>query len=256
MKMKISISLIVLCFVNLSFCQSSDDAKCYEINHLDFFGLTNLEQAIHWSESETDGLKKLVLKKQEEDPSNTLNFTIPAIVYQLQEMHPNCVEDVDTDYLNRLIDLYFFTRNLDESTIKNYSISEQIDVIRDDFYALLKDDLNLIKMSFILDDGPFYGIDTDEKGTLVESLPTNFGSLDISNIDGKSVLTATNKTGEPIWSKILTGLSEQTFGEIDHSEDWINETSLATRIYLYAAGEALTLYVKNDGRFMYYFHSW
>lgn len=254
--MKNALILIALLIVNLSFSQSSDDVDCYKISHLDFFGLENLETEIRWPESEIKGIRELSLKKQKEDASSTLNFIVPAIVYQLQEMHPNCVEKVDTEYLERLIDLYFVLRGLDQTPLKKRSISEQIDTIRDDFYELLKDDLNLIKMSFTLDDGPFYGIDTEEKGTLDESLETNFGSLDISSIDGQPVLTAMNKNGEQIWSKIITGLQGRSLGEIDHSEFLLTETSLATTIHLYAEGEALTLYVKNDGRFMYYFHSW
>lgn len=254
--MKNALILISLLIVNLGFSQSSDDVDCYKISHLDFFGLEDLETEIRWPESETEGLKKLVRKEQARDSTVRTNFVVPMIMYQLQKLHPNCVDRVDTNYIDRLVELYLVVRQLDQELMTIQTISEQIDFVRDDFYELLKDDLNLIKMSFTFDDGPFYGIDTDEKGTLVESLATNFGSLDISSIDGQSVLSAMTKNGEQIWSKIITGLQGRSLGEIDHSEFWLTETSLATTIHLYAEGEALTVYVKNDGRFMYYFHSW
>jgi hypothetical protein len=252
--MKNLITILALILVKIAFGQQSKE-PCYEVSHLDFFGLEGIELT-KWPESETDGLKELTRKEQMKDSSMNVNFIVPMIVYQLQEFHPNCVQPIDSNYLYKIIDVYCTIRQFDQDTFTQKPLITQIDLVRNDFLKLIKEDQNLIKMNFTIDDGPFYGIDTENEGAIVKTVETSFGKLLISSYEGKSVLTTKDKNGGVIWRKIMTGLMDITFDEINISDNYLNETSLATMVYLFAAGEQLTLYIKNDGRFMYYYHSW
>jgi hypothetical protein len=111
-------------------------------------------------------------------------------------------------------------------------------------------------MSFVLDDGPFQGVDVEGRGTSQKSIEASFGELIISEVEQEGILTALDENGEVIWRKEITGLDERSLGEITTAIHPVRETSLATIFNLYASGERLTVYVKNDGRFMYYYHSW
>jgi hypothetical protein len=235
--------------------QITTNDACYEIRHLDFFGLENIEFP-KWSYSEIGKINSRVRKDQEKDSTHVLEFTIPLLVYQLQEFHPKCVKDADTSYLSAVIDMYWLIRQIDSVVFSGSSMTDKIDFIRDDFYELVKEDQNLIDMSFTFDDGPFHGIDCDSSEIATDILETKFGSIEISELNGVGVLTARSQDHGVIWRKQITGLQGSKLGEISLQTYPMRETSLATIFHFYASGERLTLYVKNDGRFMYYFHSW
>ena len=247
--------ILVLIVSSHSFGQSSNDSSCYEIKYLDFFALKDVDFP-KWSKSNLEMIKERVLSDQGRDTSRSLGMEVPLIAYQLQQFHPKCVTEGNEEYLNQIIDLYFTSRKIDTTRIVNLSLNEQIDFIRDDFYELVKDDQNLVEMSFILDDGPFYGVDTDTTGAVTDSLKTKFGYLKISELNENGTLSAFDEENQLLWSKSITGLNGRELGRITTTIHPIRETSLATIFTLFASGERLTVYVKNSGSFMYYFHSW
>ena len=240
--------------VSHALAQTADRKPCYPISYLDFFGMENIELD-KWPQEELDGLKQVTIAAQKKDTTVTTSFLIPMIVYQLKEFHPNCVDSDDSDYLKELIQLYFLIRRIDQQEMDALALTDQIDWVRNDFYSLIPEDENLLNMSFTLDDGPFYGTDTQEAGISEHSLSTEFGEIIISKLDQQSIITAKDKNGIVLWRKIITGLQGSTVSDIRPAEQPVHKTSAATIIQLFA-GEALTLYVRNDGRFMYYYHSW
>ncbi|NRA93521.1 MAG: hypothetical protein HRU26_12730 [Psychroserpens sp.] len=256
--MRIIIFILLILSVNLTvFGQISDSKDCYEIKYLDFFGLDQME-IIKWPQSELDGLMKMDFAKSRGLSEIKTNFIIPMIVYQLKEYHPNCNKEIDTTYFSAISGLYLKIREIDSSKLLNKSISEKIDFIRTDFYFQVENLDYLPRMTVTFDDGPFYGIDFESESKLIpiETQETEFGTLSVSKVNDKTILTSKNKSGNVIWRKTITGLSDRNLTELHFTENPLEHNSVATVVNMYSEGERFTLYLKSDGRFMYYFHSW
>lgn len=249
--------LTILCLViSLTvFGQASND--CYEIKYLDFFGLDNTE-IIKWPESQLNGLLKMDFSNDKGQSEIKTNFIIPMIVYQLKEYHPNCNKDIDTSYFDKISEIYLKIRGIDSTDFLKKSISDKIDFLRSDFYAQVENVAYLPKMTATFDDGPFYGVDYNAQSELkpTKTQNTKFGTLVVSKANDKTILTSKDKTGTIIWQKAITGLSDRNLTELHFAIDPIEYNSVATVVHMYSEGERFTLYLKSDGSFMYYFHSW
>jgi len=256
--MKIRILIILFFAINLTlFGQESDSKDCYEIKYLDFFGLDQME-VIKWAQSELDGLLKMDFEKDRNGSPIKTNFIIPSIVYQLKEYHPNCKIEIDTIYFNQISNLYLKIRDIDSTKLLDKSIIEKIDFIRADFYSQVENVDYLPKMKMTFDDGPFYGVEFKQESELkpIKIQKTDFGILSVSKVENKTILTSKNKSGELIWQKSITGLSDRNLTELNFTENPMEYNSVATVAHMYSEGERFTLYLKSDGSFMYYFHSW
>ena len=256
--MKIRILTILFLTLNLTlFGQETDSKNCYEIKYLDFFGLEN-EEVVKWPESELSGLMKMDFEKDRNGSTIKTNFIIPLIAYQLKEYHPNCKSDIDSIYFDKISELYLKIRDIDSAKLLNKSIAEKIDFIRADFYSQVENIDYLPKMTMTFDDGPFFGVDFDKKSELktLKTQETEFGTLVISKTDDKTILASKDKNGKIIWKKAITGLSDRNLTELHFTENPMEYNSVATVAHMYSEGERFTLYLKSDGNFMYYFHSW
>lgn len=254
--MRNRILTILFLAINLTlFGQDSKD--CYEIKYLDFFGLDEME-IIKWPESELDGLSKMDFAKDRGQSEIKTNFIIPMIVYQLKEYHPNCNKEIDTSYFYKISEIYLKIREIDSTEFQQKSISEKIDFIRTDFYSQVQNVDYLPKMTATFDDGPFYGVDYKMETKLkpTKTQQTEFGTLTVSKADDKTILASKDKNGNIIWQKAITGLSDRNLTELHFTENPMEYNSVATVVHMYSEGERFTLYLKNDGSFMYYFHSW
>lgn len=256
--MKIRILLIILLATSLnSFGQNSEMKDCYEIKYLDFFGLDQME-VVKWPESEMKGLMKMDFKKDRGYSTIKTNFIIPSIIYQLKEYHPNCKTEIDTLYFNQISKLYLKIREIDSTEITKKSIAEKIDFMCADFYKQVENVDYLPKMTMTFDDGPFYGVEFEQESELkpIKTQETDFGLLSVSKVEDKTILTSKNHNGKVIWQKSITGLSDRNLSELHFTENPMEYNSVATVAHMYSEGERFTLYLKKDGSFMYYFHSW
>jgi hypothetical protein len=231
--------------------------NCFEIKYLDFFGVEELD-TMKFSSSELDQLLITDLAKNEKEKARKTNFLIPFIVMQLKGYYPTCSTNIDTSTFRKLKQLYFKIRQSDISIIKGKSISNQLEYIRQDFYSQVQNDTLLPFMNYTLDDGPFYGqqskyIPNYKKGT---AYTTDFGTLFITKYPNKIFVTVINKQGKHLWTRIMTGNSNRQLTEINLSKENITKTSLGYTIGMFSEGEALKLYLKSNGDFRYYFHSW
>ncbi|WP_406684344.1 hypothetical protein N1F78_01035 [Seonamhaeicola sp. MEBiC1930] len=254
--MKNLVLIIIFLTLNISsFGQSSND--CYKIKYLDFFGLDQIE-VVKWTQSELDRLLKVNFIKEREHSEIKTSFIIPMIVYQLKEFHPNCTDDVDTNYFNKISEIYLRIRELDSTEFRKKSIIEKIDFLRDDFYSQVNSVEYLPDMIVTFDDGPFYGVDyheeLDVKPNKIQK--TQFGTLIISSLRNKTILTCKDKNGSIIWQKLITGFKNKKLSELHFIENPMEYNSAAAVAHMYSEGEKLTLYLKIDGGFMFYFHSW
>ena len=231
--------------------------NCFEIKYLDFFGLESLD-TMKFPASELDQLLITDLAKDKKEKARKTNFLIPFIALQLKDYYPTCSTNIDTSTFRKLKQLYFKIRQSDISIISDKPISNQLEYIRQDFYRQVQNDSLLPFMSYTLDDGPFYGqlskyIPNYKKGT---AYTTDFGTLFIINYSSKVFVTVINKQGKHLWTRIMTGNSNRQLTEINLSKENIMTTSLGYTIRMFSEGEALTLYLKSNGDFRYYFHSW
>lgn len=231
--------------------------SCFEIKYLDFFGVENLD-TIKWPPSELDQLLYTDFAKDEKEKIRKTNFLIPFIVLQLKDYHPSCSNNLDTATFRKLKELYFKIRQQDISAINIKPISTQLEIIRQDFYSQVQNDSLLPFMGYTLDDGPFYGqlskyIPDYKKG---KSYKTDFGTLYITKHSEKIFLTVVNNEGKHLWTRVTTGNADRYLNEISFSERDILKTSLGYQLRMFSEGEALNLYLKSNGDFRYYFHSW
>ncbi len=239
------------------FGQESGKKDCYEIKYLDFFGLDQMK-IIKWPQTELDRLIKMDFVKNRGQSKIKTSFIIPMIAYQLKEYHPNCNTEIDTIYLSKISKIYLKIREIESNKLLNKSIAEKINFIRADFYSQVENVDYLPKMTATFDDGPFYGEDFGNKLELIpiKKQETEFGTLSVSKIKDKTILTSKNKNGELIWQKSITGLSDRNLTELNFTENPMEYNSVATVAHMFSKGERFTLYLKSDGNFMYYFHSW
>lgn len=253
--MKNFIFSILLIFTFAIHIFSQNAAKdCFEIKHLDFFGLDQVEK-IDWSEKEIDEL----LKTNFFEKFNETRFLIPILVRYLKDFHPACNKSIDETRFNNLVAIYFKVRLKDISTIQNKSPEEKLNYIRSDFYTLVQDKDALPRMVFTFDDGPLYGEIPKEipKIKPSESISTDFGNLSILESNKHIFLVAADNKGKIIWSRIMKGANlDRYLQNLKFDKTPIHKTSLATIVNFYSEGERLSLYLKPNGEFMYYYHSW
>lgn len=245
----------ILLWTTSSLGQTQKD--CFEIKHLDFFGVENLD-TIKWPPSELDQLLKTDFVKDEKEKKRRTNFLIPFIVLQIKDYHPSCSNNSDTATFRKLKELYFKIRQQDVSAINIKPLSTQLEIIRQDFYTQVQNDSLLPFMGYTLDDGPFYGQLSKyiPDCTKSKSYKTDFGTLYITKHSEKLFLTVVNNERKHLWTRIMTGNSDRYLSEISFSEKDILKTSLGYQLRMFSEGESLNLYLKCNGDFRYYFHSW
>ena len=249
------IFLSILCLSTSVRGQSKDD--CFEVKHLDFFGIEDLD-TVRWPNSQLDDLLKTDFDKDVKGKVRKTNFLIPFIMMQLKDYYPSCSGSTDTVTFRKLKQLYFKIRKQEVSSIDNQPTSKQLEIIRDDYYAQVQNDSLLPFMAYSLDDGPFYGqhpgnIPDYKKGA---SFKMDFGTLYITKESGSTFLTVFDNQGGHLWTRMMTGYEDRPLGEIKFYEKDIWKTSLGYQLRMFSEGEALNLYLKNDGDFRYYFRSW
>ncbi len=253
MKFLVFVIFAFLIFTNYTFAQKAEK-NCFEVKHLDFFGLDKIDE-IDWSVEEINDLLKTDYSVKYDDT----RFLIPILVRYLKDFHPVCNKSIDTERFDKLTTLYFKVRIKDISPIKNKSVEEKLNFIRDDFYVLVQDVQSLPRMTYGWDDGPLYGEipKSVSKSKPLEKITANFGELSISESNNKILLVATDKQNKIIWSRVIKGANPDRYlRNLKFEKDAMEKTSLATIFHFYSEGERLNLYLKPNGEFMYYYHSW
>jgi hypothetical protein len=246
---------VIICIISVNpsiIGQTKTD--CFEIKYLDFFGIENTEE-IKWPPSELD---PLLLEDYTKFTARKTNFLIPLIVFQLKDYHPSCPKQKDTSIYRKLLQLYSKIRQHDFLKLTVQPVSSQLEFIRQDYYNQVLNDSLLPFMNSTVDDGPFYGLVSEFIPNYKEgqSKKTDFGKIFITKNAGKNFITVVNKEGRHLWTRIMTRDAGYPLPDIIFSEKEIVKTSLGYRIIMFAGGEALNLYLKSNGEFRFYFHSW
>lgn len=251
------LTLTILTLFILAFNAQAQNKDCFEVKYLDFFGIADFD-TIKWPDSQLDPLLRMYFSTNEKVKKHKTNFLIPMIVLQLKGFYPACAPLHDSTQYGKLVQLYFNVRQQDKSVLNAKTLTQQLEFIRQDFYDQVLNDTLLPFMLYTLDDGPLFGqisgdIPKLDGGKFVE---TDFGKLTIVKSEGKVFLIATNENQEVIWTRIMTGTHNRILENLYFNENPVDKTSRAYIISMRAEGERLTLYLKLDGDFMYYYHSW
>ncbi len=255
--MKYVVLQLLLC-INSLFALSQSNNNCFEIKHLDFFGIESLD-SIAWNNQMLNQMLAYDFGKDNKDATLRTSFLIPFAIMQLRKYHPNCRTQMDTSVYNKLVALYFKLRQADSKQLNFLPLHKQLEYIRDDFYTQVYNDSLLPYMNYTLDDGPFYGeslahnsIDTaDTKQFLLD-----FGVLCITNKNDKSYITVLDRLQKPIFTKAVTVRNKQYLKNISFNAKAIKNHSLGYTIIMYAYGKRLTLEFKKNGMLRYYYYTW
>ncbi|TDO29232.1 hypothetical protein [Sediminibacterium goheungense] len=251
----------ILLFFTILFCTSTITAQpqstCFEIKHLEFFDIQQTD-TIQWPVSEIDQLLSTDFTKDITGIHPKTNFLIPFIVYQLKNYHPSCATQTDTVRFRKLKELYCKIRQQDVSALNSQPIITQLETIRADYDAQVQTDSLLPYMMYTIDDGPFYGtipttIPDYKKGS---SYTTPFGTLYITKHTEKIFVTVLNTKDQHLWTRMMTVNGNRPLTELEFSGKDIFTSSLGYALRMVAEREALTLFLKADGGFRYYYHSW
>ncbi len=232
-------------------CQKPD---CFEIKYLDYFGLQT-EDSIPINITEWQ--KLLDNKIIDEDKKGTL-FFIPFIVSTIKSYHPLCNAKKDTAIYNVLASIYCRIRGIDIGVLQKRKLADQLEFFRDDFYQQVQNDSLLPYLKYTLDDGPFYGKDTTyTKAKDNQAFLTDFGNLVISKCSkNEACITVMDQNGTIRWTKKMLKTNGQVIQNITLNKQDIYKTSLGYTILMAGDGERLTLYLKDNGDFRFFFHSW
>ena len=231
--------------------QNNDTVDCYPIKFLDFYGVSDSTNVAIWSNNQ---ILQLI---QEPTPPP---FFIPVVVSQLPNYYSNCNSKVDTIALDNLTHLYALISKTELDSLLKPNKGFQIDLMRNIFYDRIDNDSLVAEMMFTTDDGPFFGDDIPYSEILVDpdyTLHLAIGILAVHKQPNRVIVEFRGKDDEISWRKELTLFGvEEDFSELHIPEDVYQTTSFSTKISLYLDEEELSLYLRNNGEFMFYFYSW
>lgn len=246
------LGLMMLCVT--SAFSSVQVERCFEIKHLEFFGIDD-NTRVSWSDSELNALVDMP-ETQSRDGSG---FLIPLLIYQLKDFYPACNKEINQKRYANLKKLYLKIRQKEIPQFDSDRVAKEIEFLRDDFFGQLENDQALASMVRTFDDGPLYGIPIEGEinSESYERVATDFGELTLSKMGRGLVLAAKDNEGKIMWARIVVGaVPERKLANMILAPDPIRETSLATIVHFFAEGERLRVYLRPDGRFMFYYHSW
>lgn len=254
MKVAFIASLLLVATIAMSSHGHEPNELCTELKHFDFFGLNDIKPS--WSESDLDALFKQA--KETRSPEKT-NFLIPPLVRQIAEYDPKCSKRQDIERFSKLTSLYLLIRGYETTAFSHLPIEKQIDFVRTDYYQQVDNDKLLFYMLAGFDDGPLEGEITTEFPTekLKNTAKTEFGHISFAQTEEKLFVAAFDANNKLLWSRILKGavpagyLSRIGIGSVD-----VKAYEAAIVIEVFVEGERLRIYVRPNGRFIFYTHSW
>lgn len=226
---------------------ASSQTTCVQLKNYDFFVGANRER---WTENEIENLIKAKPK------ADDAGWLVPVILKQLSRYTPACGEtEVDRRFtlLLKLYGLVQILPRLDEETVSLY---DKLKLIDQDFQAQLKDDKGFDRFIYRLNDPPLTGKPiTGPRAKPLASRDEDvvFGKLRFSNTKTGVVVTAFGKRGNVLWSRSLQGANpRQALKEAQLDTLAVEQTDFVVAAHVDVDGEKLSLYVRPNGRFMYY----
>lgn len=248
---KALIPFFFLCCCSLLRAQTNN---CFEIKYLDFFELDK-EEDIKWPADELDALLSDTTLNDPRFTRNKTNFLIPLLIVQMAQYHPDCNTQNDTATWGKMLALYKKIRQNDFPGLNSKTRSEQLELLRTDFYSQVNNDSLLPYMIFTIDQGPFFGqlskyVVNYSKGVKQK---TDFGYLVFTSYARKFFLTVLDKEERHIETKVLAQYVVNKLPPVIFTPNDIKHTSLGYTITVSSLGNPFTMYLKENGELRYYY---
>lgn len=226
---------------------------CVKLDNYQFFVPDEIGEP-GWTE---ETLTTLIEREDGKDPTS---WMVPVIVRELTEYAPACgARPVDKKF-DLLIKLFSAIRRDKRLTSNVITVAKQVRLIRDDFQRQINNDRLFPYLILTFDDGPFSGEIVragSERGGISKDVAASFGKLRFSNANDRVIVTAFDKRRKPIWSRILNRTNPDRYlraARLDMLT--VQRTKFVVVATTSVDGERLNVYVRPNGRFMYYTHSW
>ncbi len=136
-------------------------------------------------------------------------------------------------------------------------VCQKVNLIIDRYHQVSQDDSEFYKMIFTFDDGPFMGIDTDLELNKIKEISIDDKKLILRGNGSENTLEVKDKSGQLLWRKIISRSEEYKITNLVFADDPIRvNNELGYKIALYGDGELVQLYLRKNGAFRLFFHSW
>lgn len=261
MKYKI-ISILIFSFFNYSLTiDNQNECSIKPIKYLEIYinsrmwevaggnSNINLETAREMAEIEKDELE-------------AADFFIPIIINQIKYIYSDHI--LEENEKNILIQFSkFLERKWNNKNFKimkessGTEICEKVNMIIDKYHLLSEDDSEFYKMIFTLDDGPYFGYDTEIELKKIEEIQIDNFKLVLRGNKLKYTLELLDIDGSLKWKKLIAKSKNHYITEMGFSNQPIRvKNELGYKVALYGEGELVQLYLKKNGEFRLFFHSW
>lgn len=251
--MRLTLFFLGIITLSLTFSARAQSEGCIKFKYFDFFVPGDASE-IRWPAAT---INRLIGRHANGDGADWL---VPLIISQLAHYRPGCGSDEVDARFELLLRLYSVVRRNSVLVPPAVPLPKNLVLIRSDFYSLLQDDRSFHHLILSWDDGPLLGEPTPTRGIrpiALKEVPTVFGKLRFANTSSTATVTAFDRTGKSLWSRILRGTYPQRrLKALSLETLQLEQTDFIVMATVYVDGEKLTLYVRPNGRFLYYNHSW
>ena len=136
-------------------------------------------------------------------------------------------------------------------------ICKKTNLIIDKYHQLSEDDSEFYKLILTMDEGPFWGLDMNTELEQISEVLVDDYVLIIRGNESEKTLELVDKDGELKWRKIMARSSNYKFERLKFAVNPIRvKDDLGYKIALSGDGELIQLYLRKNGGFRLFFHSW
>jgi hypothetical protein len=201
------------------------------------------------------------MANMESEKLMTANFFVPMIIKEIKSIFDD--SEISDDEKLILIELSKVigkiwndsTYEISEGKSKN-EICVKVNSILNKYHKLSEDDSHFYKMIFTMDDGPFYGFDTNKE--LEKLSETSFDQFKLiirgNEIENTIELVEGNNMK---WRKVIARSEDYKIKNLNLANEPVRvKNELGYKIALSGDGELIQLYLRKNGDFRLFFHSW
>ena len=199
--------------------------------------------------------------KLEGNPQSGL-FFVPMVINGIREIYLD--NDVDESELSFLVEFSGMLSVLwDDSSIlisiedSGAEVCKNVNSIVDYYHKSSEDDDEFYKMIFTLDDGPFYGEDVEYELEKIDEVMIDTYKLILRSNGVLNTLELLTEKGQVKWRKLIERSADYRIETVKFIDNPVMvSNNLGYKIGMYGDGELLHFYLRKNGDFRLFFHSW
>jgi len=191
-----------------------------------------------------------------------MHFFTPILIKKIKIYNSDSVLDETENEI--IIELSRFFKRIWKNEIyeikehdSKVEVCKKINLIIDKYHQLSEDDSEFYKMIYTLDDGPFFGIDTESELDKIKEISIGENRLILRGNGAENTLEILNKSSELLWRKIIAQSESYKIERLDFAGHPVRvDNELGYKVALIGNGELIHLYLRKNGSFRLFFHSW